>query len=150
MCLNQSNKISRKPITESLKDKYFSTFLYYGRPKSRIKSYFRVHVQKTKGKSKETYHRKANSSSSSIAMMLLRVRACANPLHSPLANQVEIEFAFDVSICTVRRTNRRCIHFLHLQLAKQIRNFTKVVKIFVSPNMSTAKYMCLSTVEVYL
>ena len=47
-------------------------------------------------------------------------------------------------------TNRRCIHFLHVQLAKWIRNFTKVVKIFVSPNISTTKYMCLSTVEVYL
>ena len=51
---------------------------------------------------------------------------------------------------SVRGTNRRCIHFLHVQLAKWIRNFTKVVKIFVSPNTSTAKYMCLSTVEVYL
>ena len=51
---------------------------------------------------------------------------------------------------SVRETNRRCIHFLHVQLTKWIRNFTKVVKIFVSPNMSTAKYMCLSTVEVYL
>ena len=42
------------------------------------------------------------------------------------------------------------VHFLDVQLAKWIRNFTKWSKIFVSPNMSTAKYMCLSTVEVYL